>query len=119
MSKSGILYKGCSYNLNITVTDQNGDPVNLDTITDLAIIAYSEKSLKKLKSFTKDDLTIDDPATGVAVAEFTGEETEIAELDMYILEYKYKTETEERGEKGYWGRFVNMKMQNNHFEPVS
>ena len=119
MAKNSILYRGNSYNIKITVTDQNGDPVDWDSITDFILSAYSLKSLKAVATFDVSDLTIDDPTSGIAYANITGDMTESAEEELYIIEYKYKTASEEIGRKGYWGRFVKMKHEKEHFNPGS
>jgi hypothetical protein len=118
MAKNSILYRGNSYKFKITATDVNGDPLDWDDVTNFMLSVYSAKTNKALKTYEKDDLTIDDPSTGIAYFDLTGEDTEAAEEELYIVEYKYKTD-EEKGKKGYLGRFVRMKLEKEHFEAGS
>lgn len=115
MSKNGILKRGKSYSLRITVKDQNGAVASWDDVTNFKLVIYSENTSSVLKSFEKVDLTIDDPATGIGIADISGSETEIAKLELYIIEYKYKIGEEEIPEKGYWGRFIPMFTEKTHF----
>jgi hypothetical protein len=114
MAKNSILYRGNSYKFKITATDVNGDPLDWDDIDNFLVSVYSIKTNKALKTFTKDDLTIDDPTTGIAYFTLLGTDTDNAEEELYIVEYKYKTD-EEKGKKGYLGRFTKMKLEKEHF----
>jgi replication-associated recombination protein RarA len=114
MAKNDTLYRGNSYTFRIAAKDVNGDPLNWDDVDNFVVCVYSIKSNKALKTFTKDDLTIDDPASGIATFTLSGTDTENAEEELYAVEYKYKTD-EEKGRKGYLGKFVRMKLEKEHF----
>jgi len=118
MAKNSILYRGTSYTIGVFAVDKSQQPVNWDDIDNFKLVIYSNKSKKSLVTFSKSDLLIDDPSTGKAYANITPVMSEAADLDLYIIEYKYKTGDNEYAGKGYWGLFVNMKLEKEHFEPV-
>lgn len=115
MSKIGILQPGNSFTFQITAKNLSGDIVDWDDVTDFEFKIYS-KNYKILKTFDKSDLVIDDPSTGIAIAEITGEYTESPELDqLYIAEYKYKVDSKEISAKSEWGTFKRNATAKQHF----
>ncbi len=109
MAKNQTLYRGDSQTLKITIQG------NWNNVSDFAVAVYAEKSNKRLKVFQKSDLTITDPASGIAYATLTGTETEKAEIDNYIVECKYSVSGQEKTKRGFWGRFTATNLEKEHF----
>lgn len=98
--------KGASYTF-ATLIKKDNNPVNLDDFDKIYVYIYTKQEMTLLKQFSKSDLSITDPTSGIFKFTLSGADTQLAETTLYIIEIKLVSTSQDKEitQKGYFGAF--------------